>query len=143
MSRRILPGFKLSLGFTLAYLGFLLLTPMAACLYKAAGLSGEQFLRLSVLFTLRGFVQLVEEFRDWNQRLVSVVDASGDGTMATIRDKQPGIAASLHVRGRQVDVASQLNAISIFARSICGSKSICSSASPVVLMRSRMAADSA
>ena len=44
MSRRILPGFKLSLGFTLTYLGFLLLAPMAACLYKAAGLSAEQFL---------------------------------------------------------------------------------------------------
>ena len=43
MSRRVLPGFKTSLGFTIAYLALLLLVPMAACLYKASSLSGEQF----------------------------------------------------------------------------------------------------
>lgn len=44
MSRRILPGFKFSLGFTIAYLALLLLLPMAACLYKASALTGSQFL---------------------------------------------------------------------------------------------------
>jgi sulfate transport system permease protein len=36
VDRRILPGFRLSLGFTLAYLGILVLVPLAACVVKAA-----------------------------------------------------------------------------------------------------------
>jgi sulfate transport system permease protein len=43
MSRRVLPGFGLSLSFTLVYLGVLLVVPLAACLYKAMSLSGERF----------------------------------------------------------------------------------------------------
>jgi sulfate transport system permease protein len=43
MTRRVLPGFKLSLGFTLAYLGLLLLVPLGACVYKAFSLSGDRF----------------------------------------------------------------------------------------------------
>ncbi|HZP41070.1 MAG TPA: sulfate ABC transporter permease subunit CysT [Candidatus Binatia bacterium] len=36
VDRRILPGFRLSLGFTLTYLGILVLVPLAACVVKAA-----------------------------------------------------------------------------------------------------------
>lgn len=43
MNRRVLPGFKSSLGLAVAYLMLLLLLPMGACLYKAASLSGSQF----------------------------------------------------------------------------------------------------
>lgn len=44
MSRRILPGFRLSLGFTLSYLGLMVLVPLAACVVKACSLSPSQFL---------------------------------------------------------------------------------------------------
>jgi sulfate transport system permease protein len=44
MSRRVLPGFPLSLSVTLGYLIVLLFIPLAACIYKACSLSGEQFL---------------------------------------------------------------------------------------------------
>lgn len=43
MSRRVLPGFRISLGFTLIYLGLLLLVPLGACLYKALSLPGDRF----------------------------------------------------------------------------------------------------
>ena len=43
MSRRVLPGFHLSLSFTLVYLGLLVLIPLAACLIKAFSLSPQQF----------------------------------------------------------------------------------------------------
>lgn len=43
MSRRVLPGFKLSLGFTLIYLGVLLVIPLIACLVKASSLSPSEF----------------------------------------------------------------------------------------------------
>jgi len=43
MSRRVLPGFRLSLGITLVYLTALLLLPLGACLYKAFSLTGAQF----------------------------------------------------------------------------------------------------
>lgn len=43
MSRRVLPGFKLSLGFTLIYLGVLLVIPLVACLVKASSLSPSEF----------------------------------------------------------------------------------------------------
>lgn len=42
-TRRILPGFGLSLGYTLTYLGLLVLIPLAACFLKAASLSPSQF----------------------------------------------------------------------------------------------------
>jgi sulfate/thiosulfate transport system permease protein len=42
-SRRVLPGFGLSLGFALAYLGVIILLPLAAAFVKTAGLSWEQF----------------------------------------------------------------------------------------------------
>ncbi|MBX9678212.1 MAG: sulfate ABC transporter permease subunit CysT [Gemmataceae bacterium] len=41
-SRRVLPGFSLSLGITLAYLSLLVLLPLSAAFIKAAGLSGQQ-----------------------------------------------------------------------------------------------------
>ena len=42
-NRRILPGFRLSLSFTLLYLGILVLIPLTACFWKASSLSGGQF----------------------------------------------------------------------------------------------------
>jgi sulfate transport system permease protein len=38
-----LPGFRLSLGFTLTYLSLLVLIPLAACVFKAAGMSWAHF----------------------------------------------------------------------------------------------------
>lgn len=43
MSRRLLPGFPLSLSITLSYLTLMLLVPLAACLVKAGSLPGERF----------------------------------------------------------------------------------------------------
>jgi sulfate transport system permease protein len=40
---RVLPGFRLSLGYTLAYLSILVLIPLGACFLKASSLSWEQF----------------------------------------------------------------------------------------------------
>ncbi len=40
---RILPGYRLSLGFTLAYLTVLVATPLAACLAKVSSLSAHEF----------------------------------------------------------------------------------------------------
>ncbi len=42
--RRVLPGFGLSLGFTLAYLGLIVLIPLAAAFIKASGMSWGDFL---------------------------------------------------------------------------------------------------
>ena len=42
-SRRILPGFKLTLGFTLLYLSLIVLIPLSTILLKTASLSWEQF----------------------------------------------------------------------------------------------------
>ncbi|CAB1370909.1 sulfate ABC transporter permease subunit CysT [Denitratisoma oestradiolicum] len=41
--RRVLPGFRLSLGYTLAYLSLLVLIPLAAVFIKSANLGWEQF----------------------------------------------------------------------------------------------------
>ncbi|HVU15978.1 MAG TPA: sulfate ABC transporter permease subunit CysT [Candidatus Didemnitutus sp.] len=41
--RRILPGFGLSLGFTLFYLGLLVLLPLSAAFIRTAGLSWDEF----------------------------------------------------------------------------------------------------
>src|SRR5262249_43690313 len=42
-NERVLPGFRLSLGYTLAYLSILVLIPLGACFVKASSLSWEQF----------------------------------------------------------------------------------------------------
>lgn len=42
-NRRVLPGFRISLSFTLAYLTFLVAVPLAACFLKASSLSAAQF----------------------------------------------------------------------------------------------------
>jgi sulfate/thiosulfate transport system permease protein len=43
-SRSILPGFGLSLGFTLTYLGIIVLLPLSAAFLRTAGMSGHDFL---------------------------------------------------------------------------------------------------
>ena len=43
VNRRVLPGFKLSLGYTLTYLTVLVLIPLAACFLKAASLTWGEF----------------------------------------------------------------------------------------------------
>ncbi|HVU89529.1 MAG TPA: sulfate ABC transporter permease subunit CysT [Pirellulales bacterium] len=42
-NRKVLPGFRLSLGFTIVYLGAMVLVPLAACAIKASSLSPEEF----------------------------------------------------------------------------------------------------
>ncbi|ABM56646.1 sulfate ABC transporter permease subunit CysT [Verminephrobacter eiseniae] len=44
-SRRVLPGFGLTLGYTLFYLGIIVLIPLSALIFKSFALSGEQFWR--------------------------------------------------------------------------------------------------
>lgn len=41
--RRVIPGFGLSMGFTIAYLGLIILIPLAALFIKAAGLGWEEW----------------------------------------------------------------------------------------------------
>jgi sulfate transport system permease protein len=43
VNRRVLPGFRLSLGYTLAYLLILVLIPLTACFLKAATLPWDRF----------------------------------------------------------------------------------------------------
>jgi len=43
--RRILPGFGLTLGFTLVYLSLIVLIPLSATFLKASGLGWEAFFR--------------------------------------------------------------------------------------------------
>jgi sulfate transport system permease protein len=43
VSRRVLPGFSLSLGYTMFYLSVLVLIPLSACFLKAASLSWDGF----------------------------------------------------------------------------------------------------
>lgn len=45
VNRRILPGFSLSLGYTVFYLSVLVLLPIAACFFRAATLSFDEFWR--------------------------------------------------------------------------------------------------
>ncbi len=42
-SRRVIPGFGLSLGYTLVYLSLIVLIPLSAVFLKASGLSLDQF----------------------------------------------------------------------------------------------------
>lgn len=46
MRRRVLPGFGLSLGVALAYLGLIVLLPLAALAWKASGIGFEGLIRL-------------------------------------------------------------------------------------------------
>ena len=41
--RRVLPGFSLTLGYTVTYLGLLVILPIAACFTKAFSLSFDEF----------------------------------------------------------------------------------------------------
>jgi sulfate/thiosulfate transport system permease protein len=43
LNRRVLPGFSLSLGYSVCYLGLLVLVPLAACFLKASSLSPTRF----------------------------------------------------------------------------------------------------
>ncbi|MGH7980957.1 MAG: sulfate ABC transporter permease subunit CysT, partial [Limisphaerales bacterium] len=43
--RKVLPGFRLTLGFTLLYLGLVVLLPLAATLARLDGMTWSQFLR--------------------------------------------------------------------------------------------------
>ena len=43
--RRVLPGFRLSLSFTLVYLGLLVVIPLSAAFFKASGLGWTEFQR--------------------------------------------------------------------------------------------------
>jgi sulfate/thiosulfate transport system permease protein len=43
VNRRVLPGFSLTLGYTVFYLSVLVLLPIAACFFKAGSLSFEEF----------------------------------------------------------------------------------------------------
>ena len=43
VNRRVLPGFRLGLGYATAYLGLLVLIPLAACFWKASELSPDEF----------------------------------------------------------------------------------------------------
>lgn len=45
LNRRVLPGFRLSLSWTLIYLTLMLVVPLAACLARVTSLSGDQFVR--------------------------------------------------------------------------------------------------
>ncbi len=43
-SRSVLPGFGLSMGFTLAYLGLIVLVPLSAAFLRTAGMTGHDFI---------------------------------------------------------------------------------------------------
>mgnify|MGYP006274811451 CR=1 FL=1 len=45
ITRRVLPGFGLSLGYTVTYLSLLVLIPLAACILRATDLTLEEFVR--------------------------------------------------------------------------------------------------
>jgi len=47
-ARRVLPGFGLSLGFTLAYLSLIVLIPLSAVFIKTAGMGWEHFLNAAM-----------------------------------------------------------------------------------------------
>ena len=44
--KRVIPGFGLSMGFTVAYLGLVILIPLAALFLKAAGLGWREWLEI-------------------------------------------------------------------------------------------------
>ncbi|HXE38839.1 MAG TPA: sulfate ABC transporter permease subunit CysT, partial [Azonexus sp.] len=47
--RRSLPGFGLSLGYTLSWLSLIVLIPLAAVFIRASGLSLEQFWQVTTM----------------------------------------------------------------------------------------------
>ncbi|MCX7699408.1 MAG: sulfate ABC transporter permease subunit CysT [Gemmataceae bacterium] len=57
-SRRVLPGFHLSLGFTLVYLSVLVLIPLSACLIRAGSLSWGEFVQAAWTERTRAAYQL-------------------------------------------------------------------------------------
>ena len=56
VNRRVLPGFSLTLGYTVFYLSVLVLIPIAACFLKAGSLSFDEFWR--AVWTERASVRL-------------------------------------------------------------------------------------
>lgn len=48
VKRSVLPGFGISLGFTLFYLSFIVLIPLAAMGFKAAGLTWDEFVKATM-----------------------------------------------------------------------------------------------
>src|SRR4051812_25637400 len=42
-NKKVLPGFNLTLGYTLAYLGLIVLIPLSALVFRTLGLSWDQF----------------------------------------------------------------------------------------------------
>jgi len=48
LKRSVIPGFSLSLGFTIAYLGLIVLIPLGALVLKSAGLGWQDFWRLAL-----------------------------------------------------------------------------------------------
>src|SRR5688572_4859584 len=45
VNRKVLPGFSLTLGYTVFYLSVLVLLPITACFFKAGSLSADEFWR--------------------------------------------------------------------------------------------------
>lgn len=45
--RRVIPGFSLSLGFTMLYLSLIVLIPLAGLIWKSAGLGFDEFVRIT------------------------------------------------------------------------------------------------
>ena len=45
--RRVIPGFGLSLGFTVLYLSLVVLIPLAGLFWKSAGLGFDEFVRVT------------------------------------------------------------------------------------------------
>src|SRR5262245_31665639 len=43
VNRKVLPGFSLTLGYSLFYLSFLVLIPIAACFFRGASIGWDEF----------------------------------------------------------------------------------------------------
>ena len=67
VNQKVLPGFRLSLGYTVFYLSFLVLSPLAACFLKASSLSFHQF--VEAVWTERAWAAYLLSFS------VSVISA--------------------------------------------------------------------
>ena len=59
VNRRVLPGFALSLGYTLFYLSLVVLVPMGAGFLKASTLSFDALTRLSLVLGIYKSLQLL------------------------------------------------------------------------------------
>ena len=72
--RSILPGFGLSLGFTLAYLGLIVLIPLSAAFIKTAGMSwADAFMHMCTTMGLGGFSSHDASFAYWDSPLIEAV----------------------------------------------------------------------